>query len=411
MAMVRALLLRARIINATGTQTASRNDLSVRKMIWLMSWRSNLIRVFGGGAPRLGEIMSPPDNSFGVLRLVMASAVLVSHSYLYSAGHSHHEPLFKYTCHSLGEHAVQVFFILSGLLVAQSFDRSRNIADFALARTLRIFPALIVCVLLTAFVIGPIVTSLPLSQYFSSAGLPVYVAKTIALVSASIPLPGVFEDLPLSGLVNTSLWTLKYEVLCYIGLGLAGLAGLFSYRWRHVSPILVAFFMLFAFLEDPISDTNVYTTLQNVRYFAVFFSAGVLAYLIRDKLVLSIWGVVPLLVAFYYARGTILFEVTTAVFFAYTALWASKFSFGPLRDFCNRFDLSFGVYIYAGPVQQMLLDFQPSMTPVAIAVSTFIVAVPLAFLSWVMIEHPALKMRKGLLERLMRLVGAPSRAL
>lgn len=376
-----------------------------------MSWRSNLKRVFSIGAPRLGEIMSPPDNSFGVLRLAMASAVLISHSYLYSSGHSEHEPLFKYTCHSLGEHAVQVFFILSGLLVAQSFDRSRNIADFALARALRIFPALIVCVLLTAFVIGPIVTTLPLDEYFSNAGLPVYVAKTIALVSASISLPGVFETLPLAGLVNTSLWTLKYEVLCYIGLGLAGLAGLLSYRWRRISPILVAGFMLFAFLEDPVSDTNVYTTLQNVRYFAVFFSAGVLAYLVRDKLVLSFWGVLPLFAAFYYARGTILFEVTTAVFFAYTALWASTFRFGPMRNFSNRFDLSFGIYIYAGPVQQMLLDFQPTLTPAAIAVSTFLVAVPLAFLSWVLIEHPALKLRKGLVERLMRLARAPSNAL
>ncbi len=355
--------------------------------------------------------MSPADNSFGVMRLAMASAVLVSHSYLYSFGHSEAEPFYKYTCHSLGEHAVQVFFILSGLLVAQSFDRSRNIADFALARTLRIFPALIVCVLLTAFVIGPIVTTLPLEQYFSSAGLPIYVAKTIALVSASIPLPGVFEDLPLAGLVNTSLWTLKYEVLCYIGLGLAGLAGLLSYRWRYISPILVGGFMAFAFLEDPVSDTNVYTTLQNVRYFSVFFSAGVLAYLVRDRLVLSIWGVLPLAVAFYFARSTILFEVTTAIFFAYTVLWASTFRFGPLRDVCNRFDLSFGIYIYAGPIQQMLLDFQPNLAPAAIAVATFLVAVPLAFLSWVLIEHPALKLRKGLLERLMRFVRAPSTAL
>lgn len=367
-----------------------------------MCLRSKIKHLMFSRPQRLGEIMSPSDNSFGVLRFALASAVLISHSYLYAVGHPEAEPFFKYTCHSMGEHAVQGFFILSGLLVAQSFDRSSNLLDFALARLLRIFPALIVCVLFSALVVGPLVTTLPMTEYFSSAGLPVYILKTIALISASIPLPGVFESLPLSGMVNTSLWTLKYEVMCYIGLGLAGLAGLFVPRWRNLSILLVAVFLMLVFIEEPVSDGKVYSMIENVRYFSVFFATGVFAYLLRDKLVLSIWILLPLFVAFYFARGTIVFEVVTALFLGYGALWASSYSFGPMRRFCNRFDLSFGIYIFAGPLQQMFLDFHPSMSPVTLAITTFIVAAPMALLSWVLIEHPALKARKPLVQKLMQ---------
>jgi peptidoglycan/LPS O-acetylase OafA/YrhL len=117
-------------------------------------------------------------------------------------------------------------------MVAQSFDRSRSILDFAVARILRIFPALIVCVLITSFMIAPMVGRLSVADYLASPGLYAYLAKTLSLSTGSASLPGVFETVPYSGYVNSSLWTLKYEVICYVGLGVLGLAGLFQPRWR-----------------------------------------------------------------------------------------------------------------------------------------------------------------------------------
>lgn len=368
----------------------------------LMVPRIDLKHFLFGRAPRLGEIMSPADNSFGVLRLAMASAVLVSHSFLYATGTSQAEPLYKYTCHSMGEHAVQVFFILSGLMVAQSLDRSRNVMDFALARALRIFPGLVVCVLLSALLLGPLVSSLSLAGYFTSRESPAYVLKTVALITASMPLPGVFDSVPLAGKVNTSLWTLKYEVMCYAGLALAGTIGLLSQRWRGVAALAVAVFVALIFLEEPASDEVTYSTLDNTRYFAVYFATGVLAYLVRDRLIISFWPLLPMAAIFYLARGTIAFEAVTAVCLGYGALWAATLRYGGLRTFCNRFDLSFGVYIYAGPLQQTLLDFRPSLAPEVLAVAAMILVLPMALTSWVFIEHPAIKMRRPLLSRLMR---------
>lgn len=163
------------------------------------------------GSIHLADMIRPRDNSFGVVRLAMALAVLVSHSYLFLGLQ---EPLERWTGHSLGEHAVQVFFILSGIVVTESYRRGRGLADFAVARALRIFPALVVCVLLTATLIGPLMTTRTLAEYAGDPGVVRYVMKTLLLITGAAPLPGVFETLPAPGLVNMSLWTLKFEVMC-----------------------------------------------------------------------------------------------------------------------------------------------------------------------------------------------------
>lgn len=352
-------------------------------------------RHYLSGLPRLGEIMAPEANSFGVLRVAMASLVLISHSYLYAFGTPHAEPLTAWTGHSLGEHAVQVFFILSGILVAQSFDRSRSLVDFAAARILRIFPALIVCVLLTTLVLGPLMSTLPLISYFAGGELPTYLFKTLSLSTGNAPLPGVFRDLPLAGAVNTSLWTLKYEVLCYAGLAIAGTIGLFKPQWRGHASLTLAAFLLGIFSAEP-KDPETYAFVDNVRYFALFFGTGVLAYLIRDKIVISGAFLLPLAALFVVGLGTRFGEFSTAMLLGYAVVWATSKTFGPMRSMCNRVDLSFGVYIYAGPIQQALIDTSPAMHPLLIALVAAMVVLPLALLSWVVIEQPALGLRRVL---------------
>lgn len=349
--------------------------------------------------PRLADIMAPDDNSFGVLRLAMASAVLISHSFMYAAGSPAGEPLTAWTGHSLGQHAVQVFFILSGILVAQSLDRCRSMTDFVSARVLRIFPGLIVCVLLTALVLGPIMTGLSLGAYFSSPLLPAYLAKTLSLSTGSAPLPGLFADLPMAEKVNTSLWTLKYEVLCYSLLAIAGVAGLMKPRLRMLSAGLLAAFLLVVFSGTP-KPAETYGFSDNLRYFTLYFGMGTLAYLVRERLVITWVGLVPLFALFVACLGTRFGELATALFLGYAVVVFANMRFGPLRGFTNRLDLSFGVYIYAGPIQQAMLDVAPTMHPLAIAVLAALIVVPLALLSWVLIEHPSLQLRRTLRQRL-----------
>ena len=341
----------------------------------------------------LSDILKPEANNFGLIRLGLAMAVLVSHAFYFKTGTPKAEPLTAWTGHSLGEHGVQVFFFLSGLLVAQSLAHSRGLADFGLARALRIFPGLLVCVLLTAFVLGPLFTTLDISAYLSDPGVFSYIARTLSLSTGLAPLPGVFETLPAAGTVNMSVWTLKYEVLCYILLAMAGLAGLLNPRWRTVAATVLAIFIALVFIEPPKSAEG-YTASDNVRYFSLFFASGVLAYLLRNVLVLD-WRIWALLGgAFYGALGTNFGELGTALFLGYGALMLAALPARMSRRFANRYDLSYGVYIYASPVQQAVVELLPDWTVGGQILAATPIVMALAFLSWVIIERPALTLRR-----------------
>jgi peptidoglycan/LPS O-acetylase OafA/YrhL len=351
---------------------------------------SNGLAPFGGTF--LSDMLHPDRNSFAIIRMAMALAVLVSHSYWFAFGTTGSQPLVKWTGHSLGEHAVQVFFLLSGILVAQSLHRSGNIVDYVCARALRIFPALAVCVFLTAFVLGPMVTNLGLDQYFRDHRVAAYIVKTLSLSTGSAPLPGVFTDVPLANYVNVSLWTLKFEVLCYIALALLGVIGLTSERFRVWSAIGLGLFVSLIFLRMPIADAK-YTALDNIRYLMVFFFTGVLAFQCRQWLFVHGLLVLPLAGLFLLSIGTRFVEISSAVFLGYTMLWLSTFSFGGLRAFTNKNDYSYGTYIYAGPIQQMIVHFLPGFSPLVVTGFAVGIAVPLAVYSWELIERPALALR------------------
>ena len=341
---------------------------------------------------RLTDILRPDQNSFGVIRLAMAIVVLISHSYFFVSGTPANEPLHWLTGHSLGEHGVQVFFFLSGILVTESLLRSRSLVTFVCGRVLRIFPALIVCVLLTAVVLGPIVSHKSVVPYFADPQWLSYIAKTVLLITGAAPLPGTFAELPAVGLVNLSLWTLKFEVLCYIGLGMIGAAGLLRERFRLPTTVLLAAIVFTVFLRSPDPALS-YSQADNVRYFALYFGMGTLACLLKDHLVIERTAVLPLFALFLAAIGTPWAELSCALFLGYATLIVATFNSGPLRSWCNERDTSYGVYIYAAPTQQGLLQLYPGFGPLALAAVAMAISLILAYLSWTHVEKPAMAMR------------------
>ncbi|MGD9784998.1 MAG: acyltransferase family protein [Hyphomicrobiaceae bacterium] len=338
-------------------------------------------------------MMEPADNSFGVLRLAMASAVVVSHSYWLATGIGGvTEPVHAWTGYTLGQHAVQVFFFLSGILVAQSLVRG-GVVRFLLARGLRIFPGLAVCVLLTALLLGPLVSSLPAGDYFSSTLLPRYLAETLSLKTGLAPLPGVFTENPVSGIVNSSLWTLKYEVVCYLALAVFGGLALRIGRVRLVGyGLLAAFLASILFARPELAEQS--GQLDKVRYFALFFGTGVLAFALRQYIRVH-WSLALTAVALLWlTNGMHLAEVGQAIGLGYLSIYAASFTFGPLRAFANRDDLSYGVYIYGVPVGQTICLLAPGIGPVALMAATLAACLVLALLSWRLIERPAMALRR-----------------
>jgi peptidoglycan/LPS O-acetylase OafA/YrhL len=351
---------------------------------------------------RVATILKPDSNSFGVVRLALALAVLVSHSFWYTSGSSQQEPLYALTGFTLGEHAVQVFFILSGILVAQSFARSNSVVQFVIARFLRIVPGLVMCVVATSLVIGLLMTTRSPQAFLQDPQLWFYQLKTSLLITAALPLPGVFETNPVAQLFNGSLWTLKYEVVCYAYLCLLGALNLFHPGLRRTSIVLIALFISACAWMLPPPDVvcthsaacvRAFNPAQNAAMFAMTFFTGVLVYFLRDKLVVRWSAVVLLIVVAAVAIGTRWQNLTTALLLAYATLAFARVSFGKLTTWTRKNDLSFGLYIYAAPIQQAIVHTVPGIDPIVLSLAALCVALPCALVSWKLIEHPALRLK------------------
>lgn len=331
----------------------------------------------------LGERIGDRDNNFDILRLLAAWAVLVSHSF---ALVGEVEPLHQLGA-SLGSVGVLVFFAVSGLLIRRSWEYDPSPRDFWIKRALRLLPALAVVALVTAFVLGPLVTSTDLRTYFSSGETWIYPVRVTLLLPFGAGLPGVFEDLEYAGAVNGPLWSLPVEVLAYAGLALLGIAGLLRRRG-----LLVALSVLgLAWAAVWISVTS---DSLGATYVVAAFALGATAYSFKDRLVLA-WPAAlgVLVVCFFAGLGPAPLRVVVwTVGAVYLCYWFA-YALPPLgRGLTRLGDASYGVYIWAWPVQQTtieLLGGDPSPW-VVIVVTTPIVWV-LAQLSWHFVEAPALK--------------------
>ena len=142
----------------------------------------------------LDQCIGTRKNNLDVIRFLAATFVLFSHAYPITTGNNASEPFAIWSKGQMtfGELAVSIFFIISGFLITQSFDRSKDPIYYFKARVLRIFPALIFCVLLSILIVGPIFTEFTIKDYFKDPNTIEYL-RTITLYFIQYDLPGVFQ--------------------------------------------------------------------------------------------------------------------------------------------------------------------------------------------------------------------------
>src|SRR5712675_658330 len=177
--------------------------------------------------------MPARQNNFDALRLVAAISVIFSHSFLIAEGTQNNEPLILWTGNQsiLGLAGVFVFFAISGFLVTQSFEQTANPLHYLAKRALRIFPGLFIVTLVSAFVLGPLVTTLPLGAYLGRPEPYQYVVGNTLLDQTVHELPGVsFVDNPVGLEINGSLWTLRCEFVMYLMVLVLGVLRLLTVR-------------------------------------------------------------------------------------------------------------------------------------------------------------------------------------
>lgn len=335
-------------------------------------------------------------NNFDILRLLFATFVVISHSYWIN-GKYDVEVLNALTNQQidLGALGVKGFFVISGFLVFNSLERSKTLMQFLAKRFLRIFPALIVMTMFIMFIM-PLVYE-GRTSVFSERSYWTFPAKVLMLFQFKVYVGGIFADHPMKE-INMSLWTLCYEVACYLILSLLVFVRSKSLRFYL---ILAAFFGAWyssAFRHLWLNE-RVFAHFNMYSYYfwdlACFFSAGALMAHFDFSRIQFRFGIVFLAVL-----GCILsvyfnlFYIFKYLFIPFVVILTGTYGKGIFINLENKFgDISYGVYIYGWFIQQVLYEFF-KLDVVPLTLVALILVYPIGWLSWKFVEKPALKLKR-----------------
>lgn len=347
----------------------------------------------------LGDVSRGRNNNLNFLRMAAAICVLISHSYALSTGNPGLEPLASVMPLTLGGVSVLLFFAISGFLIAKSYETRRSLTEFATARVLRIYPGLFVALVFCAFVVGPVCTALPLSQYFGRHVLT-FVPDELTLVRMRDGLPGVFLNNPYPVAINGSLWTLYYEVACYIFVVLAGLAGML--RTRRFAWCLLVYVGIYAIVRIKYGFTG---SIGSYLDLTLPFALGMGLYVYRARIVLSAAVFGAFLLATVLLRHTTCYREAIVLTVVYGTFWLGFVGWSPLHAYNRLGDYSYGTYIFAWPIQQTVAHFLPGINGPRIIALALPVTLLLAVISWHFIEHPILSRRHTVAEALEIQIG------
>ncbi|KGV79513.1 acyltransferase family protein [Burkholderia pseudomallei] len=332
-------------------------------------------------------------NNFDFLRLFAALMVVVGHAYGIMA---HEQPTFLGP--QISVLGLIIFFSISGYLVTRSWANDPSLVRFLLKRALRVFPGLIAAISVTTFIIGPIASDLPLMSYLTHRDTYAYLMN--GALRYTYGLPGLFIDNPISGAANISLWSLPVEFSLYLATPLVAVLAARRHAFAlGLLTIALAFSSIYLVYYYRGQHPVFYgTDLISASGMVFFFTSGAFFAASRSKFYLPIgcllfaaWIFEPR-----YFEGILRFPVAMLVAFAipYIVMTIGMRSW-PIIRHAGRFgDLSYGIYLYAFPVQQIIARRLAGEIPVGLSiVLSLAIIIPLAFASWHLVEKRALKVK------------------
>jgi peptidoglycan/LPS O-acetylase OafA/YrhL len=340
----------------------------------------------------LGAGFDPTRNSLNFLRLLLASAVVFYHSF--PAGGFGPGSIGKTPA---GDIAVDGFFAISGFLIARSAWRNST-GRYLWQRALRIYPAYWVCLVVTAATFGAAAwlhAHHGLSGYFAAPRGPLgFVVSNADLHLRLTTISGTPMGVPYPYTWNASVWTLEWEFKCYLIAAALAIVGLLK-RPKAIVGIFVVFWLtaiaVYVF-PAPRSMHYLAASYDYVRLIVAFL-AGTVVFVLRDRIPDSKWLALAMAVVAVMFLNVSRSEVLTAPAFAYVCLWLGIHL--PFHRVGVPNDISYGVYIYAFPVQQTLALWHVQRYGYTVfALCSMAGTLPLAAASWWIIEKPALTLKR-----------------
>ena len=323
-------------------------------------------------------------NNLDFVRLVAAGMVLYGHSF---ALLGIKEPLFL-SWLPLGPLGVYIFFTISGYLVSESWDRDPHLARFFARRLLRIVPGLVVCIALSVLVLGPLMTTLALRDYFSSKYTWGYFQNI--LLHIVYYLPGVFEHNKIPNAVNGSIWSLPVEFLMYIVVATVGLVS--KSRWLSLILAIGSAVICLNWAQVSSEMLVVYNfDLRQAFICGTYFWVGACFYkfALRAHLSLTV-GMLALFAMICLEPWTRALALATWVLLPVVVLTFGFAQSSTLSRLTRSGDYSYGIYIYAFPIQQTVAVLLPDLGIGTYILMCLLSSLILAILSWHLVERTAL---------------------
>ncbi|WP_006245482.1 acyltransferase family protein [Mycolicibacterium tusciae] len=341
---------------------------------------------------KLEQVFDPRNNSLNAFRLALAAEVMLWHSFPIT-GRMPPVAILQ-ILFSVG---VDGFFAISGFLISRSWLTNPRLREYLVARALRILPGFYVCLIVTAFVFAPIFLEIrggAVSELLTSSAPLDYVLKNSGIIYVQHDVGGTPYGIPDAHAGwNGSLWSLIWELLCYLVVAVLGVVGLATRRW--ISPVILALAIGGALLFPPLTFPGVWTIPQLLFRSAIMFAAGACLYHWRD-VIPARWSLVAVSVVIVVAAGFLPdYRIVAALPLAYAVIVSG--SLIKNRRLQLRTDVSYGLYIYAFPTQQLLaaagLVF---LGPILFFLVSVTVTLPIAALSWFAVERPAMALKRRL---------------
>jgi peptidoglycan/LPS O-acetylase OafA/YrhL len=333
-------------------------------------------------------------SGFDYMRIGLAIAITVYHSVPTTFGSSADLEFWHSPLRAPLRVLLPMFFVLSGFLVAGSLVRCRTLVSFLGLRFIRIYPALIAEVLLSALIMGPLVTALPLQHYFTDPRFFRYLANVTGHMSYW--LPGVFENNPKPEIVNAQLWTVPFELYCYLLLSGLTLLGLKRRRWvglAALSALIVGYWAFRQFKPDPLEGVGNFSGWELMLYFL----GGVSAYQFRDRIpagpvTFTLAVILSLLILQFVPSGEYLAIPSVVYMTVYLGLIDL-----PRSKFSGLSDFSYGLFLYHWTLQQWFVALLPTRSVLLTACAGLIGGFAVAWVSWNYVERPALSLKPFIL--------------